>query len=106
MCRSRREVSNEYLVAIIGFDTEENEPCKVCPLSVYRSPRFGTDARGSLSHIENAAVAHSLIERTEVAASGRQSVGGSWEERSVANHVQNATENNSCWLLLAAAAGC
>ena len=21
----------------IGFDTAENEPCKVCPLSVYRS---------------------------------------------------------------------
>ena len=40
MCRSRREVSNAYLVAIIGFDTEENEPCKVCPLSVYISPRF------------------------------------------------------------------
>ena len=38
-CRSRRELSNEYLVAKIGFDTAENEPCKVCPLSVYRSPR-------------------------------------------------------------------
>ena len=23
----------------IGFDTSENEPCKVCPLSVHRSPR-------------------------------------------------------------------
>ena len=22
------------------FDTAENEPCKVCPLSAYRSPRF------------------------------------------------------------------
>ena len=41
MCRSRREVSNEYLVAIIGFDTEENEPCKVCPLSVYCSAGTG-----------------------------------------------------------------
>ena len=29
LCRSRRDVSNEYLVAKIGFDTEENEPCKV-----------------------------------------------------------------------------
>ena len=35
LCRSRRELSNEYLLAKIGFDTEENEPCKVCPLSVY-----------------------------------------------------------------------
>ena len=28
--------SNEYLLAKIGFDTAENEPCKVCPLSAYR----------------------------------------------------------------------
>ena len=40
MCRSRRELSNEYLLAKIGVDTAENEPCKVCPLSAYRSPRF------------------------------------------------------------------
>ena len=31
--------SNEYLLAKFGFDTAENEPCKVCPLSAYRSPR-------------------------------------------------------------------
>ena len=41
MCRSPRELSNEYLLAKFGFDTAENEPCKVCPLSVYRSPRLG-----------------------------------------------------------------
>ena len=40
LCRSRRELSNEYLLAKVGFDTAENEPCKVCPLSAYRSPRF------------------------------------------------------------------
>ena len=34
---SRR--SGACLLAKIGFDMEENEPCKVCPLSVYRSPR-------------------------------------------------------------------
>ena len=39
-CRSRRELSNAYLLVKFGFDTAENEPCKVCPLSVYRSPRF------------------------------------------------------------------
>ena len=27
--RSRRELSNEYLLAKFGFDTAENEPCKV-----------------------------------------------------------------------------
>ena len=37
LCRSRRELSNEYLLAKFGFDTAENEPCKVCPLSKYRS---------------------------------------------------------------------
>ena len=38
-CRSRRELSNAYFLAKIGFDRAENEPCKVCPLFVYRSPR-------------------------------------------------------------------
>ena len=33
-------LSNEYLLAKFGFDTAENEPCKDCPLSAYRSPRF------------------------------------------------------------------
>ena len=37
--RSRRELSNECLLAKFGFDTAENEPCKGCPLSAYRSPR-------------------------------------------------------------------
>ena len=41
LCRSRRELSNEYLLAKFGFDTAENEPFQVCPLSAYRSPRFG-----------------------------------------------------------------
>ena len=39
-CRSRREHSNAYLLAKFGFDTAENEPCKVCPLFAYRSPRY------------------------------------------------------------------
>ena len=30
MCRSRRELSNAYLLAKFEFDTAENEPCKVC----------------------------------------------------------------------------
>ena len=40
LCRSRREIPNEYLVAEIGFDTAENEPCKAWPLSVCRSSRL------------------------------------------------------------------
>jgi len=30
----------------IGFDTGEDEPCKVRPLSVYRSPRWAICGRG------------------------------------------------------------
>ena len=29
LCRSRRELSNEYLLADFGVDIAENEPCKV-----------------------------------------------------------------------------
>ena len=39
-CRSREELSNEYFLAKFGFDTAENEPCKVCPLSAYRSDHY------------------------------------------------------------------
>ena len=28
LCKSRRELSNECLLAKFGFDTAENEPCK------------------------------------------------------------------------------
>ena len=41
MCRSRRELSNAYLLAKFGFDTAENEPSKVCrrsPSTLW--PRF------------------------------------------------------------------
>ena len=31
LCRSRRELSNAYLVAKFGLDTAENEPCQVWP---------------------------------------------------------------------------
>ena len=29
LCVDRRELSNDYLLAKFGFDTAENEPCKV-----------------------------------------------------------------------------
>ena len=34
--RSRRELSNAYLFAKFGFDTAENEPCKVCDVAASR----------------------------------------------------------------------
>ena len=54
LCRSRRELSNEYLLAKFGFDTVENGPCKVCPLSAYRSPRYEVPLHNaeSLAHEE------------------------------------------------------
>ena len=38
--RSRRELSNAYLLAKFGFGTAENEPCQVCPLSLYNPDHF------------------------------------------------------------------
>ena len=37
MCRSRRELSNAYLLAKFRLDTAENEPCKVCRIPRYRA---------------------------------------------------------------------
>ena len=37
--------SNEYLFAKFGFDTAENEPCKVCPIERCRSQRAGAEPR-------------------------------------------------------------
>ena len=39
-CRSRQELSNEYLLAKFGVDTEENEPCKVCSFGWKIGERF------------------------------------------------------------------
>ena len=50
LCRSRRELSNAYFVAKFGFDTAENEPCKVCPLSAYRSPRLDKEHKKRKEH--------------------------------------------------------
>ena len=39
--RSRKMLKNDYLVAKIGFDTAENEPCKVWPASQPLTPPLG-----------------------------------------------------------------
>ena len=57
MCRSRRELSNEYLLAKIGVDTAVNEPLQVCPLSAYRSPRL---LAAALVRVGKAAVGHAV----------------------------------------------
>ena len=42
-CRSRQELSNEYLLAKIGVDTAENEPLEVWGKSqfIIHSPPYG-----------------------------------------------------------------
>ena len=37
-CRSRRDLSNAYLLAKFGFDTAENESSKVCPIERCSQP--------------------------------------------------------------------
>ena len=51
-CRSRRELSNEYLIAKIGFDTAENEPLKVWGLiqfNIQSSPWSSAAAQAASS---------------------------------------------------------
>ena len=38
-----REGLDDLACLLACFDTAENEPCKVCPLSAYRSPRWHED---------------------------------------------------------------
>ena len=62
MCRSRRELSNEYLLAKFGFDTAEKEPWKVgrepespdCNRDYvrYHAPARGAAARPGFSGIQ------------------------------------------------------
>ena len=64
MCRSRRELSNAYFLAKFGFDTADNGPCKVCPLSAYRSPRYSTTLTELIADENAAQKAHEELLRT------------------------------------------
>ena len=46
LCRSRRELSNAYLLANFGFDTAENEPSKVCRPSMSTTASPAPRSRG------------------------------------------------------------
>ena len=54
LCRSRRELSNEYLLAKIGFDTAETSQPRTSLVKFARSPR--TDPPGSPSGVSGAHV--------------------------------------------------
>ena len=45
LCRSRRELPHEYLVAKVGFDTAENEPSRLVRCLAGRSPRHREERR-------------------------------------------------------------
>ena len=44
LCKSRRELSNEYLLANIGVDAAENEPRKVWRIGVKSAPSWKSGA--------------------------------------------------------------
>ena len=55
MCRSRRELSNAYLLAKFGFDAAENEPSKVarwteCSLYGIEALAAGMQGAGRAGH--------------------------------------------------------
>ena len=98
MCRSRRELSNAYLLAKFGFDTAENEPCKVCPLSVYISPRWvvrGQEEARGYDHAPDA-VPGAGQARAGEAAAGHDSrrAPGVWEDDACARHHQGERASN------------
>ena len=70
MCRSRRELSNEYFFAKCGFDTAENEPCEFCPLSLYRSPRYRTSRQQAIKAQFNAKYVKPLFEFYDIDGNG------------------------------------
>ena len=50
LCRSRRELSNEYFLAKFGFDTAENERSKVCPSRPEATCQCKGQLRAQLPH--------------------------------------------------------
>ena len=55
-CRSRRELSNAYLLTTFGFDTAENEPCKVWPIAALAGSGSGVGERGASAPAAGASV--------------------------------------------------
>ena len=64
LCRSRRELSNAYLIAKFRFDTAENEPSKVgqlrdappAPLGMVSAGRWPSISRAGLETAEGRSV--------------------------------------------------
>ena len=52
ICKSRQELSNEYLLAKVGFDTAENEPSKVGPIEHWGLQLLPEELRAVLERSE------------------------------------------------------
>ena len=91
LCRSRRELFNAYFLAKFGFDTAENEPCKVCAeqhgssrsRSAPRSLRPGVLTSAAAG--PEARVRRGLAGADGEDASGRQTLEGSFSAVSKPN---------------------
>ena len=70
-CRSRQELSNEYLLAKFGVDTAENESIKVC-LNFTQFCEVSTRASLSLSPFSSFAM---LKTRGAIGAAGDVNIG-------------------------------
>ena len=93
MCRSRRELSNEYLLAKIGVDTAENEPLEVWgENSMHYSLHSLTAIQGKRkSRKKIGEVVVAILEDPPLGARGE---GKSREAASVQARIEGAAEAN------------
>ena len=52
LCRSRRELSNAYLLVKFGFCTAENEPSKVCPIEQCAADEGALHRLGAIASVQ------------------------------------------------------
>ena len=93
-------LQNASSIAKIGFDTAENEPFKVCPLSAYRPPRWVEVALVSLSlfsELESVPVAAEFVRRAELLTTqGRGVVVLCWYRQILGRLVLGCIEATFC----------
>ena len=70
LCKSRRELSNEYLLAKFRFDTAENELSKVCPAVPADAERQGGPPRHAPRRVHRGRLAAAAERRAAAAARG------------------------------------
>ena len=97
--RSRRKLSNAYLLAKFGFDTAENEPCKVCLLSVYRSPRCPENPQFWTIKKQNKAFSQKVMDGLPLAVDILLAVG--FEDQSESLQYVGAADRQLLWDALA-----